>query len=82
MSGENVGQLMSLRDLVAEFLGEKADGSATAAEISQALFLAWSPDDIWHLAQSNPQLFVVGRGDHELPPEMRVVRLAELDSAH
>lgn len=82
MSGENVGQLMNLRDRVAEFLGDKPDGSATAAEISQALFLAWSPDDIWHLAQSNPEMFVVGRGDHELPPDIRVVRLAALASAH
>ncbi len=66
---------------MAEFLVERPDGSAMAIEISRHFFQSWSPDDIWHMAKANPHLFTVGEGDHELPPDARVVRLVDVGSS-
>lgn len=66
----------SLRELITEFLVDKPDGSAMASEISRHLFSAATADAIWQVARDNPHLFSVAEGDHELPPEARVVRLA------
>jgi hypothetical protein len=65
----------SLRELVLDFLVDHAGGSARASEISQHLLCAWSSEDVWHIARANPHLFQVGEGDHEIPPDERVVRL-------
>lgn len=66
----------SLRELIVDFLVDHRGGSALASEISRHLLSAWSAEDIWHLARSNPHLFQVGEGDHEVPPDERIVRLA------
>jgi hypothetical protein len=66
----------TLRELITEFLVDRPDGSALASEISRHLFSAATADAIWQLARDNPHLFSVAEGDHELPPEARIVRLA------
>jgi hypothetical protein len=66
----------NLCELVLDFLVDHTEGSARASEISRHLLSAWSPEDIWHLARANPHLFAVAEGDHEIPPDERVVCFA------
>ncbi len=64
-------------DPMAEFLLEKPTRTATARELSQHFFLAWSAEQLWCIARDTPDRFIVEPSDRHLPPDLRTIQLVE-----